>query len=185
MPEIGEVRRAQQVGKKGAANYIWAGCIDCGKERWVQLVKGQPASLRCHSCGLKTPECFRKASESRRGQKSPRWNGGRKKSHGYILIKLYPDDFFYPMINRSGYVAEHRLVVAKALGRCLHSWEIVHHKHTKYPAGSIEDKQDNRYPENLQLIQEMQHNQLTHLENKIKRLQEENRALKAELKRSR
>ena len=43
----------------------------------------------------------------------------------------------------------------------------VHHKHTKYPAGSIEDKQDNRYPENLQLVSDIGHNQITILEKKI------------------
>ncbi len=174
MPEIGEIRGAKQSGHKGFGKYIWAGCVDCGRERWVQLVKGQPASLRCHSCGLKTPECFRKASESRRGDKSLWWKGGRKRSHGYILIKLYPDDFFYSMINRSGYVAEHRLVMAKHLGRCLLSWEIVHHK-----KGVAKD--DNRI-EGLQLIQEMQHNQLTQLEGKINTLLEGQRELKSEIR---
>ena len=73
------------------------------------------------------------------------------------------------MANSGGYVPEHRLIVAKALGRCLHSWEIVHHKHTKYPAGSIEDKQDNRYPENLQLVSDLGHKQITFFERELEK----------------
>jgi len=71
------------------------------------------------------------------------------------------------MAQASGYVPEHRLIVAKALGRNLHPWELVHHKHDKYPAGSIEDKQDNRYPENLQLVSDLGHKTLTLFEMKI------------------
>ena len=107
-----------------------------------------------------------------RGEDCHSWKGGRLvTAKGYIYILLQPDDLFYSMAYR-GYVYEHRLVVAKALGRCLLSWEIVHHKHDKYPAGSIEDKQDNRYPENLQLVTDERHNQITILENKIKHLEE-------------
>ncbi len=80
----------------------------------------------------------------------------------YLLMKLTPDDFFYHMANCDGYVLEHRLVVAKALGRCLHSWEIVHHINGV--------KNDNRH-QNLQLVMEGQHNQLTILERKVRRLE--------------
>ena len=55
------------------------------------------------------------------------------------------------MADKAHYVQEHRLVVAKYLNRCLLPWEIVHHKGTKYPIGSKEDKGDNRR-ENLELI---------------------------------
>ena len=51
-----------------------------------------------------------------------------KDNRGYFRIRLSPDVFFFPMTNRFGYVFEHRLVVAKHLGRCLQIWEIVHHK---------------------------------------------------------
>lgn len=95
------------------------------------------------------------------------WRGGREMtSQGYIRVKLYSDDFFYSMVDNKGYVLEHRLLMAKHLGRCLHLWEIVHHKGTKYPKGSRENRADNRL-ENLQLVSEDRHNQLTRLESKI------------------
>jgi len=45
----------------------------------------------------------------------------------YIMVKLDPTDFFYPMANSNGQVREHRLVMAKHLKRRLHPSEIVHH----------------------------------------------------------
>ena len=45
----------------------------------------------------------------------------------YIRVKLKPSDWFYSMADARGYVLEHRLVMAKHLGRCLQAWEIVHH----------------------------------------------------------
>lgn len=86
------------------------------------------------------------------------------------------------MANKQGYVPEHRLVVAKCLGRCLQLWELVHHKHSRYPAGSIEDKQDNRYPENLQLVTDDRHKQITILEHRIKKLELSNEELHKEVK---
>lgn len=136
MPEIGEIQEAREIGKRGnGRHYIWATCIKCGKGRWVKMSHGKPASEFCLPCshiGEKRP----------RGKESARWKGGRYlDSKGYIQIKLQPDDFFYPMADKNGYVYEHRLVMAKSLGRCLHSWEIVHHKGIRHD--DIRNKSDN------------------------------------------
>ncbi len=136
MTTLGEIK-TRYVGS-WKHKYIWHGCINCGKERWVFLIKGNPRRLICKSCG-------------RLGSKHWRWKGGRfSDQDGYILKQLQPNDFFFPMTNARGYVLEHRLVMAKHLGRCLHPWEIVHHKGSKFPRGSRDDKADNRYS-NLEL----------------------------------
>jgi len=186
VPEVGEIRKAKELGHKGTARFIWHACEICGKERWERLLRGQAQSKRCKSCktiGFHHSEITKdKIRQANRGEKRPNWKGGRKITEpGYIFIKLYSDDFFYSMTSSQGYVAEHRLVVAKALGRCLHSWEIVHHKGVKYPQGSKENKQDNRYPENLQLHMDIGHKQLTLLEKRITTLEAENIVLKNRL----
>ena len=164
MPELGEIRKAGEIGF-GRINlnqkYIWHACVDCGKERWVLIVRGQAEHLRCHACAntLK-PHPWRK--------------GGRKTTtRGYVDVKLSPDDFFYCMLRKDGYVFEHRLVMAKHLGRNLHSWEIVHHKNGI--------RNDNRL-ENLQLVTDDRHRQITILENKINKLLEGQRELKQEIR---
>jgi len=42
MPQLGEIQRAKDIGSNRlnqSQQYIWVDCMDCGKERWVQLVK--------------------------------------------------------------------------------------------------------------------------------------------------
>lgn len=167
MPEIGEIRKAREASKNGRDKYIWHACVDCGKARWGLLVRGQPLNKRCSFCAnkLKFHPC---------GISSSHWKGGRQKTRrGYILIQLQPDDFFYPMADKHGRVSEHRLVVAKALGRNLHSWEIVHHKEGYA-------KHDNRYPLTLQLVTDDRHKQITLLENRIRHLEQRVTLLEAE-----
>lgn len=174
-PIIGDVRRALEVGWaiKGQ-RCIWHACIDCGRERWVKIEKKEPTNERCRSCAAKIYSSFLRALNTNH----PNWKGGRnKKSDGYIQIKVYPDDFFYPMANKVGYIPEHRLVMAKHLGRCLQSWELVHHKGLR--CKGIENKSDNLI-DNLQLISDTRHNQITILENRIKVLEKRLTLLEAE-----
>ena len=160
MPLIGEIKKGREIGRTSRQSHIWQACGGCGKQRWVQLRKGQPKSLQCHSCSLLGDKCYL-------------WKGGRLKTfHGYIEIRLYPDDFFYSMATKSkGYVLEHRLVMARNLGRCLHQWELVHHKN--------HIRNDNRI-ENLQLISDGRHKQITLLEKRITYLENRVTLLEAE-----
>jgi len=147
MPQLGETIGAMQIGRTSTHYYIWHACIDCGKQQWIRLEGGKPISERCRSCASR----LRGLSQPR-GLNSHLWKGGRYLHvGGYVNILLQPDDFFYPMADRDGYVLEHRLVMAKHLRRCLHSWEIVHHKN------GIRD--DNRLS-NLRLMSHSVHNSI-------------------------
>jgi hypothetical protein len=162
MYSAGIIKTSKEIGfknKNGRVKYIWTACLNCGKERWVLLIKKKPVSDLCKDCsGLKNLSNI----PSQKRENSPRWNGGRgDDGDGYIRVAL-PDEFFRPMARKDGYITEHRLVMAKSLGRNLHLWEIVHHLNG--------NKKDNRI-ENLQLVTDDQHKQITILENRIKYLE--------------
>ena len=150
MPILGEIIKSQGLGKRSGDKYVWVKCPDCGKERWVFQghLKGRDTIMfLCQKCNGRRPRPHPQMEEH------GMWTGGKRTdSHGYIYLKIPPDDPLYPMVYaRDRYLVEHRLVMARHLGRCLEPWEIVHHKGTKYPIGSVKNKQDNRI-ENLELI---------------------------------
>lgn len=82
----------------------------------------------------------------RAGEDSNFWQGGIAHTNGYrwVLMKDHPAAW------KTGYVAEHRLVMEEYLGRFLEPDEIVHHKN--------ENKTDNRL-ENLELLTSSEHGQ--------------------------
>ena len=73
------------------------------------------------------------------------YRGGRvEASEGYWRVWISPDDPLASMRNHHGYALEHRLVMARALGRPLLLTETVHH---------IDGDKSNNALENLQLRQ--------------------------------
>lgn len=163
MPELGDIKSGKEWNS--GARRIWVICPICDKGRWVMLFTTKRVTFtgRCHRCNVS----FRGGYRIRTGRYETHGKTG-----GYVYILLQSDDFFYAMANVDGYVHEHRLVMAKHLGRCLHSWEVVHHRNHV--------RNDNRI-ENLELLSDIGHRQLTRLEMEITRLRKQNQQLMHEL----
>lgn len=121
----------------------WVVCPDCNKGRWTIQRRGNSRrSGRCMPCTNIQRGLFH------RGPNSPNWRGGRgKDGNGYIYVRLVDvqdplQSMAHRVFGKSDYVLEHRLVMARWLGRPLEKWETVHHRNG--------DRSDNRI-ENLQL----------------------------------
>lgn len=180
MPELGEIVLASKIGYGSPRHYvIFVECSQCHRQYWRRLDTHQNAinkEVVCKHCSNKV------TAKWCRGEVHHSWKGGRRKQGGkgenqYIGVKLQPTDFFYPMATKSGYVMEHRLVMARHLKRHLLPWEIVHHRYG--------NRTDNRL-ENLELIScQGKHNtavqrQLNQLTKKIIELEIEITILKGE-----
>ncbi len=117
------------VEKKKKTHTVY--CPVCGEDR----ESTDHAGLKVRRC----KKCYIKQHNGRglNGENHWNWKGGKHiRGDGYVEVYLQPDDFFFPMAGSNHYVKEHRLVVAKSIGRCLHSWEQVHHIN-----GDIKDNQ--------------------------------------------
>ncbi len=86
---------------------------------------------------------------------------GDGSSSPYKSVTLKEYDPFYPMANSKGCVAEHRLIMAKHLGRYLKPGEVVHHINGL--------NKDNRI-ENLEVMDSKKH-----LSEHMKKAHQENR----------
>uniref|UniRef100_A0A6M3JPK9 Putative homing endonuclease n=1 Tax=viral metagenome TaxID=1070528 RepID=A0A6M3JPK9_9ZZZZ len=139
-------------------------CPDCGKvrDRIAYQIKAPTFTGRCASCSGK------QRGKEQRGMQHPNWKGGCSRTRGYKQVYIAPNSPFSKMVPKGkGVVREHRLIMAKYLGRCLKTNEIVHH------LNGIRD--DNRI-ENLALTTRKQHEHDTlqkHLKLRIRQLEEE------------
>ena len=111
-----------------------------GKHPSIETIRKISGSLIGKSKGkenaIKGSEKIRK---SKLGEGNPRWKGGKYTSaDGYVYV-LAPGHPY----SRANYVAEHRLIIEKLLGRYLRKKEAVHHRN--------KIRNDNR-PENLSLV---------------------------------
>jgi lambda repressor-like predicted transcriptional regulator len=87
------------------------------------------------------PESIRPNS----GPGSSRWRGGRMiESKGYARVWIDPSDPMAVMKDKGGYVSEHRLILARKIGRPIRADETVHH---------IDGDRMNNDPANLELRQ--------------------------------
>jgi len=119
-PYLGEIRASGQIEgyAKCKTRYIWCKCPKCGYEKWRQL-----GSIN------KYAQCRKCMHIGKIKERSGTWKGGTKINYaGYKMVRMYPSDPFYDMCNESGYVFEHRLIVAKRINRSLKAEEVVHHK---------------------------------------------------------
>lgn len=110
-----------------------------------------------------------------RGPNSSNWKGGTYLMRGYRMVATSPEDRdrFAGMVSPSGYVMEHRLVMARKLGRPLTSKEVVHHRNGT--------KTDNRI-RNLELSDNATHKREHQaIVRELRRLRRENEQLKSEL----
>lgn len=114
-----------------------AACVRLGDPRSVRALElweaGATAKAAAAAVGISQTIMTRLLRETgRHGQRvgpaHAGWKGGgHHLENGYIRIWLDPGDPMAPMRDRTGQVAEHRLVMARHLGRCLERHETVHH----------------------------------------------------------
>lgn len=126
----------------------------CTRETRQKMSKSHKGCIAWNK-GLtkETDKRLKQLGKKHRGENHWNWKGGKwKNNKGYIHIWVNKTNPYFEMNKKCGcYIYEHRLVMAKHLGRCLKDWEYIHH------INGIKD--DNRI-ENLVIVTIFQHNKV-------------------------
>jgi hypothetical protein len=150
-------------------------CQACRKEFWIAPARmksgnrGKFCTRECRYAHLRTLTGPAHHSYGKRKYKV-------RKKYGYVVLlpsELSPEDLkLFQNMGNKFYMFEHRLVMARMLGRPLKTSEAVHHLNGK--------KDDNR-PENLYMMEHAEHGRLHQETIKlVERLKRENATLRAE-----
>jgi ADP-ribosylglycohydrolase len=117
--KVGKLVVLARAGKNKWGHQLWECECECGA-RYVTSAT-HLATEKVKSCGCQ----LRASARARRGEKHPRWKGGRREDkNGYITIRCYD----YPGATGSVSVYEHQAVMAKHLGRPIMIDESIHHR---------------------------------------------------------
>ncbi len=129
--KISDNRKGKMTGRQ---NHNFGGLKEGTAEKISKALKGRKLSPE-HK------EKIRQAMQKFRGKNNPNWKEKKSERKKYKLVLCPPE--FKEMTKKDGMVFEHRLVMAKSIGRPLLSAEVVDHINT--------DTTDNRL-ENLKLF---------------------------------
>ncbi len=134
------VKRAIELGLKGECVYVLVACPTCHKERWTRWSGyHKNPGIKCNSCAARAAIM---ATGPYRGGTPFKGIRTLKWQQGYLRIWLDPQDPLHVMADKGHYLMQHRLVMARHVGRPLLRYETVHHING--------DRADNRI-ENLEL----------------------------------
>ncbi len=127
-------------------------CSGCGKKRTV-VCRSVSRAYEKLCCACATYKSHKDNPRVGRAENHYNWKGGiNKNADGYIVEYVKRDNPLFPMAANThragGYVLQHRLVMARHLGRLLNPHEVVHHVNG--------DKSDNRI-QNLRVTKRNNH----------------------------
>ena len=119
-------------------------CEECGDEFRGRHKPEKPARFCGKVCSGKWQYKHGIHNASAKGEHSPHWKGGVKRSRNGALLIYMPD---HPNAS-DDYVFLHRLIMEDLIGRLLKPDELVHH---------IDKNSANNVPSNLQIVSASEH----------------------------